>query len=120
MAYLFEHQGKQFAPDGIVSVGPVEKHNQDEEAKEIEWLKTHPEKLFLYVRTTPGWDWAITTWPGTTVSQWVQFGSKVRSGFGWHTYRRSVNCRIFGVRYVGWFFESSGNYCRLRKAKQQS
>lgn len=32
---------------------------------------------------------------------------------------QAVTCRIFGVLYHGWYMESSGDYCRLKKAKKQ-
>jgi hypothetical protein len=131
-AYVFEHEGKQFTPDGAVSVGPTKDHNREIEAEEIRALKEHPERLFLYVKhppNTPPWlvlancnrnpEVAITTWLGTVVSERCQIGARCNVGFGYHTYRRAVDCRIFGVRYVGWYMESSGNYCRLRKSKRQ-
>ena len=126
--YAISFKGKVFTPDGRAMIGDVEAHNRELESKEIEWLQTHPESAFLYVKTqkpptTCGLDsdqhYAITTWLGTVVSQWVKVGRRVHVGFG-YAYRRSINARIFGVRYVGWYMESSGNYCRLRKAKVQS
>jgi hypothetical protein len=61
----------------------------------------------------------VKTWLGTSVATHVYIGPRRNVGFGWHTYRRAVSCRIGGVLYHGWFFESSGDYCRLRKAKRQ-
>ena len=130
MEYAFQFQNKTFTPDGSTdAIADVDAHNKQVEAAEIEWLKTHPDRVFLYVRHVPAlmmdghvirtpYD-AITTWLGTDVSSRVSLGGRVNVGFGFHTYRRSVDCRIFGVRYVGWYMESSGNYCRLRKAKRQ-
>lgn len=94
------------------------------ESREIESLKAHPDRVVLYVgsQTMPDIGLrdmpCITTWLGTIVSQWCKMGPRVY--VGWNgAYRRYINCRIFGVRYVGWYMESSGNYCRLRKAKVQ-
>lgn len=155
-------------------------YNQEVEKQELAWLKTAPDKVFLYVKmpeahyeieydhngayvgyivpskfktkqeceteiearinagklkrydsrgfniryfaskVQPLSGAKITTFLGTEVATGVCIGSKAQVGFGFHTYRRSVDCRIFGVRYVGWFMESSGDYCRLRKAKVQS
>lgn len=130
--YIFEFQGQQFTPEGKVEMASTTNHNQQQEAQEIEALKAYPEKLFLYVKfpaKTPAWatlancnrqpEVAITTWLGTVVSQRCEIGPRRNVGFGMHTYRRAVDCRIFGVRYVGWYMESSGQYCRLRKAKRQ-
>jgi hypothetical protein len=134
MNYGFAHEGKVFGPDGLIQTSDVDAHNREQEQAEIEWLKTGPERVFLYVKHGPlsasQWDsWAlpdggkriaITTWPGTSVATHVYIGPRRNIGFGWHSYRRAVSCRIFGVLYHGWYFESSGNYCRLRKAKRQA
>jgi len=119
--------------------------NRWREEREIEWLRTAPDRVFLYVAkvdTTEetyqdalakGWTpettkrenwashrWEIRTWLGTRVSDGrALIGSRRSIGFGYHSYRRAVDCRIFGVRYVGWYMESSGDYCRLRKSKVQ-
>ena len=137
MDYGFAHENKVFTPNGTVGIAAEgnEARNFLMELTEIEYLKTAPEKLFLYVREPrkdknerPGnahwgnaeYRYSITTWPGTVVSESCSVGARQNVGFGFHTYRRAVDCRIFGTRYVGWYFESSGNYCRLRKAKRQN
>lgn len=121
--YAFEHNGRQFVPSGAeCGIDNVLDHNQTVEAREIESLKQHPDRLFLYVRETgelkDGSEFSIGTWMGTTVSTKCRMSGRRFMGFG-GAYRRSVDCIIFGVRYVGWFFESSGSYCRLRKAAKQ-
>lgn len=101
--------------------------NRITEARELEWLKTAPDRVILYVqqhtKSNPGDAdrWTVNTWMGTVVSGSAMVGRKVPIGgiAGRHSYKRSVSCRIFGVKYVGWFFESAGDYCRLRKAKRQ-
>ena len=112
--YAFEFKGHGvFTPDGRADgITDAVKHNRELEAKELEWLRTGPEKVFLYVRMPD----AITTFLGTPVATHVVVGLRVRMGFG-GAYRRSVSCKIFGVRYVGWYMESSGSYCRLRRTK---
>lgn len=140
MGYVFEHEGKQYSPDGKVSVEDTRIHNEQIEAKEIAWLRTGPEKVFLYVKVgelrdpnrlgsrlvdgsmarANGDDVQIQTWLGTRVSTWEVLGPRVYVGFGHNTYRRSVSCKIFGVLYSGWFMESSGSYCRLKRAKRQA
>lgn len=125
MEYAFKFADKgTFVPSGKAEIENVEAYNKEQEAAEIAWLKSAPNKCFLYVHDgvnvgnghAPCW---ITTWLGTRVSDSESFGGRVRVGFGFHSYRRSVDCRIFGTRYVGWYMESSGSYCRLRKAKVQ-
>jgi hypothetical protein len=121
MNYAFDFTGHGvFTPDGKAEISDVDAHNKQLESVEIEWLKTHPNNLFLYVKQSkPDADWSISTWLGTIVSTGATFGPRRNIGFGYHTYRRAVSARIFGVLYHGWYFESSGNYCRLRKAKNQ-
>jgi len=120
MDYGFNFQGAVFTPGGRADIAPadVATSNQAKEQVELDWLRTHPEKVFLYVTQSP--TWKITTWPGTVIDACPYVGTKrLFRVFGARTTRRAVECRIFGARYVGWYFESSGDYCRLRKAKRQ-
>lgn len=125
--YAFVHDGKAYGPDGVIkdtegtplAADDADAYNREVERQEIDWLKTGPDRVFLYVRHGQSQTSGVTTWLGTDVATEVQIGRRVNVGFGRHTYRRSVVCRIFGVRYVGWYLESSGSYCRLRKAKRQ-
>lgn len=121
MSYAFEFQQGTFTPDGRNdSITDTDAHNRETERKEIEWLKTSPDKVFLYVRDAKdGAPWAITTWLGTVVGDRAEVGARRYIGFDRWTYRRAVSARIFGVLYHGWYMESSGNYCKLRRAKRQ-
>lgn len=61
----------------------------------------------------------ITTWLGTAVATHVEVGPARRFAC-WGPFpsvRRAVRCRINGTRYHGWYYESSGNYCRLTRSK---
>ena len=131
--YAFEFQGKTFTPDGKVDIPDTQAHNAEVEANDLAWLQTHPDNLFLYVKhptkqfdgpgnvipaTADCW-WKVTTWPGTVVCEHAHVGQRRNMGFGYHSYRRAISATIFGVLYHGWYFESSGSYCRLRKAKVQ-
>ena len=137
MEYAIESQGKAYTPSGMVPTlepGAVSEYNRAVEAEEIARLKTAPETLMLYVHL-PSWvapfcacgpstateleRASVNTWLGRAVASHVYIGPRRSGGFGYHTYRRAVSCRIFGTLYHGWFFESSGDYCRLRKAKRQ-
>lgn len=64
-------------------------------------------------------DAQIQTWLGTPIATHVRIGPRRAMGFGYHSYRRPVSCRLYGVLYHGWYMESSGDYCRLTKAKRQ-
>lgn len=129
MSYGFLHNGRVFTADATAAVTTqrdVDLSNREIEARELAWLKTAPDKVFLYVKEPPDANdpraWYVATWPGTIVSDGRAFvGPSVPVGgiSGCDATRRSVECRIFGVRYVGWYYESAGDYCRLRKAKRQ-
>lgn len=130
MSYLFAHEGKAYAPDGLVACDDVDARNRDTEAQEIAWLGTHPDRVFLYVTfdaerynaqeryygLKPSGRYILTTWLGTVVDEFPRIGPRRSIGFG-GAYRRAITCRIYGQRYHGWYFESSGDYCRLRKGK---
>jgi hypothetical protein len=142
--YAITHDGKAIGPNGLITdvegtpllAEHAADYNQQVEAQEIAWLKTHPDKCTLYVKM-PERDTAelvgnghycdvayrpkVTTWMGTVLAQgancWI--GPRARVGFGYHTYRRPITAVIFGCTYHGWYMESSGDYCRLKKAKRQ-
>jgi len=138
MSYRISHNGKVYGPSGVlVDVQPedVDTYNRQLEAAELEWLKTGPEKCTLYIQR-PDMDctqhiasaterkgnmyYGVGTWLGTRVGNaWV--GCRSHSGFQGYTrsYRRPVTVRIFGTLYHGWWFESSGEYVRLKRAKRQ-
>lgn len=135
MDYAISHEGKAFTPNGRAEIADVDAHNRELEQAEIAWLKTGPERVMLYVKMptpseyerankiTPLSGAVITTWLGTVVSDkpsCVGSYSYFPGFYGTRSKRRPVDCRIFGVRYTGWYFESSGSYCRLRKAKKQA
>lgn len=106
----------------FTDIQDVTAHNLATEAAEIEWLKTHPDKVFLYVGTIQSpfgrEAWTIHTWMGTILDPDAWIGPRRNVGFGYHTYRRAVRCHIFGVQYCGWYMESSGDYCRLKRSKK--
>lgn len=122
-------------------------YNKALETQELEHFKSGPERIMAYcvkVDTTnktfadalsKGWttetterkhwqssEWHVQTWLGTDLGQ-AFLGDRAYSGFrSYHgaSYRRSITVRIFGTLYHGWYFESSGDYCRLKRAKIQT
>jgi len=137
MNYAIEFQGKPYGPDGVCALGvAVQTYNQELERKQLADLRTHPDKVFLYVKaptkqyvagTIPHppvgdeYQWSITTWLGTVVSTQCYIGPVKRFPCFGHfpSKRRAVTCHIFGRVYHGWYYESSGDYCRLKLAKNQ-
>ena len=134
MTYAIEHNSTAYGPDGVIpGLEHVEDYNKKLEARELAWLQTHPDKICLYVvhptkqfngpgmcgPIDPDYSWKLTTWLGTVVCPHVFMGAKQRIGFG-GSYRRALTATICGTLYHGWYMESSGDYCRLRKAKRQT
>lgn len=139
MDYAFNFAGHgTFTPDGRTEVvTDTVAHNRQVETIELAGLGRHPERVFLYVRLpqhardtkapcsaradTELDSPAITTWLGTAVTTCCNIGRSVPVGgiAGRHARKRSVDCRIFGTRYVGWYYETAGDYCRLRRATRQ-
>ena len=143
MPYAINHNGKAYGPFGEIKdvegtpLKPkdTDAYNKALEAKELDYLRTGPDKCFLYIQqpdkectqhTASGNEnkgnmyFGVCTWLGTRLGNaWV--GNRAYSGFQGHfrAYRRSVTVRIFGTLYHGWWFESSGDYVRLKKAKRQ-
>lgn len=141
MSYAITHNGVAYGPCGKITdvegtpLNPedTDAYNKEVEKQELAWLRTHPEKVVLYVKhptkvfNGPGmcgpidsdyW-WKVTTWLGTVVCEHAFVGPRRHIGFGHNTYRRAMTATIYGVLYHGWYFESSGCYCRLKKAKVQ-
>jgi hypothetical protein len=117
--YAITHAGAVFTPDGRLNIPAesVAEYNRLQTARELEHLQAQPERIFAYVKETPGGA-DITTWTGETIGQ-AHLCPRRYIGFGHHSYRRAVTVRIFGALYHGWYMESSGDYCRLKKAKRQ-
>ena len=132
--YAITHNCKSYGPDGIITdiqntpLDPDKAvdYNKQLEAKELEWLQQHPDKVTLYVKHPdtndpmyPDRRYKVTTWLGTVVCEHAFVGPRRHIGFGYNTYRRAMTATIYGVLYHGWYFASSGCYCRLKKAKVQ-
>lgn len=126
--YACTHDGKVYGPDGLIRAiegTPLEaadagEYNRRLEAAELAHCQTGPASIFAYVTKTddPLNPWKVETWLGTSIGTHVAIGPRQYVGFG-RAYRRAMSCRIFGVLYHGWYMESSGDYCRLRRAKRQ-
>lgn len=130
--YAITHKGKSYGPDGIITdmdgvvlpASSADDYNQQVQAQQLSWLSTHPAKVMLYVTINPDTQhYRITTCLGHVLDsnpyispkRVVGFQSYYRGG----TYRHAVTCKLFGTTYHGWYFASSGQYCRLTRAKVQ-
>lgn len=119
--YAFEFRGVGFKPDGsTIQPREIETHNKQLEKEELEWLKTGPQRIFVYVKEIDHGRALITTWLGTVIGNAMLGPKREFPCFGpFPSIRRSVEVCIFGMWYHGWYFQSSGNYCRLKRAKRQ-
>lgn len=91
--------------------------------------KNVPDKLVAYIshRKMPPRDstgegvdaYCVITWEGRFLG-WAWLGPQRHYCTPGCHYRRAVTVRIGGTLYHGWYFLSSGDYCRLKKAKRQS
>jgi hypothetical protein len=87
--------------------------------EQFETLTNHPDRLFVYIRDrTKQFGGAIeaTTFMGDSLG----FGTRGRgyqSNFG--DTRVPIWIRIRGVDYVGTYYESAGDYARLRKERKR-
>ena len=119
MGYLFEFNGRFYAPEGVVprEVQPadVAEHNRRVEEAEIEWLKTAPPRCALYISAAN----QVTTFLGTVVGQATIVRSGFKDSFGRHAQCHPVSTAIYGVRYVGRWYPVAGTLVRLRKANIQ-
>lgn len=92
--------------------------NEQRSQSEVrEFIANPPAKYFLYIKLLiPGHYRAeATTWMGDLLGA-ARLGSRYRSNMG--DYRRAVTIRaVNGRTYVGTFFESAGDYARVRLAK---
>lgn len=144
--YAITHNGLAIGPDGPIAdidgvkleAKDADEYNRAVEAQELQRIKSGPDRLFLYVAHPKSdktifdreGNWRVTTWLGTHVGI-AHVTQRYRMGFGWGSYRRAITARIEvlmdgeagergltkWVDYHGWYYESSGNYCRLKRGK---
>lgn len=103
---------------------PDECRISNDERGELElhhFVTEAPAQLFAYVTRDRESDaWRCNTWPGQTYGRVVVGRAYECPGF-WHpSTRRSVTLyAVNGWVYSGTLYESSGDYARFRRTKQQ-
>jgi hypothetical protein len=85
--YIFEHEGKQFSPNGVVSVDDVNAHNKAVEANQLQIWVTAPEYQMAYVKARE-----VTTWLGTVLGT-IIYTAPVHNNFG----GRMASIRVKGT-----------------------
>lgn len=118
--YTVTHEGKAYSPDGLAPINRLT--NEETSALELyEFVTFKPSALFAYVHLEKpsafdAGDRYITTWQGDRLGTITYIGYAYRSNFG--DTRRSIKIRaINGLIYSGTYYESSGDYCRVRALK---
>ena len=91
----------------------VDAKNQETSRQEVaEWIAKPPERYFAYVDVKR---MKLTTWVGDILGS-IQLGRSYRSSFG--DWRRSITVQgTNGHTYHGTFYESAGDYCRIKRKK---
>jgi hypothetical protein len=110
MRYIFEHEGRQYTPDGVVDVPNTEAYNRDLEKQELEYWSAKPDRWQGYVVNDK-----ITTFLGTVIGT-VHYSRKYTDGLGhrMHAIRfRGTN----GESYYGRYGCDWAQFCRFRKFK---
>jgi len=131
-AFHFEGHG-DYTPDGKIDNPPL----TNDELSAIElwgFCNQPPERLFAYIRKSTAanvpyrrmpsgygasFDHLVTTWIGDSLGE-ARLGNAYHCPAFWRqSTRRSVTLHaVNGYWYYGTYFESSGDYCRLRRGKQ--
>jgi len=126
-AYIFEHDGKQFTPDGLVTVDSTTAHNAQLEATELAAWIDQPDETIAYYKlvseTNPDRTYRASFRTHGTVSTWL--GTVLGTVTEARVYRHNLGGRFVslrvtatnGARYYGRASYDSGNVVRLRKAK---
>ena len=109
--YIFEHEGKRFAPDGCIA-GPIDvaKHDEALEAQELAMWAQKPDRHCAYVTGTK-----VVTWLGTELGE-VFWSSVHRNNFG----AKITAVRVRGSNgaiYHGRYGSAWSQLVRLRKAR---
>lgn len=102
-----------YKPDEVSHLDPPT--NEERSAVEVfDFVHNPPDKYFLYVSEEKR---DAHTWTGQHLGK-ACFGRQWRDNFG----GIRVPVEIYGIngwRYVGTYFKSSGDFARIRKAKDQ-
>jgi hypothetical protein len=125
MPYAIKHEDKGYLPDGskLPEGMTTEDWNAQIEAQELTHWQAQPERAFVYVLHGEAQviDRAVrvTTWTGELLGTGI-LGPKYKCPtFGcFPSTRRSIRVKgTNGAEYFGTYYESSGDYARMRKYK---
>ncbi len=115
-AYIIEHEGKQYTPDGQVTVESATEHNQRIEQAELAHWQTKPERMLAYVTRNLHGVLVLTNWLGTSLGV-VTGHSEYRNNL---TGTRTTHVRVRGnngARYHGAYGSDWSQAVCLRRTK---
>lgn len=67
MNYIIEHEGKQWTPNGRISVPDAAAHNAECEQTELRYWQTKPERMLAYITRNDRGMLLCSTWLGTSL-----------------------------------------------------
>lgn len=130
--YIFEHEGKQYSPDGQVQADNVCEHNAQIEQAELAYWATRPQHMTVYILPNPAYNpnglgtfqeqprFLVTTWRGVQIGRVIAYSDSKRYGsrYGEPYTMRSVRVAgNNGCEYVGRYGSDWAQCCNLRLAK---
>ena len=99
---------KEDIPDHIK---PSDVTNEQRSAVEVyEFVKTPPQRYLVYVKLAEN---RVTTWMGEELGTITEYTALYRSSFG-DTRRNIWIDGINGKKYFGTYYESAGDYARIK------
>lgn len=114
MSYIFEHEGRQYSPDGRVNVPDAAAFNRELEAAELAVWQTKPDRFLAYVV-----DNKATTWLGTELGRVITV-SKFKNNL---TGSRMEHIRVRGINgawYHGTYGSDWRQCVRLRRVAERA
>jgi hypothetical protein len=104
-----------YSPDQMQAAGIIPPTNVEIGQLEIyDFMNNPPDKYFTYVLDKGA---CVGTYTHLPLSTRVSLGAKYRDNFGGT--RQAIRfLGINGIEYVGTYYYSSGDFCRVRKAKR--
>jgi hypothetical protein len=113
--WLKANKTNGYRREELIAIGINPPENDELADLEIyEFMSNPPDHYFTYVLDNGA---CVGTWSGKPLSTRISLGFLYRDNFG--GMRRSVRfLGINGVEYVGTYYTSAGDYCRVRRAKR--
>lgn len=112
--YIFEHDGKQFTPDGQIHVPSTADYNRALEQAELAQWKTQPDHWIGYLKVASRTTVVVNTWLGTTLGLGIITGRS--RGFG----SELIHVRIEATNGAYYYGKGSGDGMSIRLHKSRA